>query len=57
MEYLKDRGSYTDVPVDEIVAAMRMTYGNDRVERWIAAYETAGGGIRRNFAAETIYKP
>jgi len=45
IEYLQDHGSRADVPVAEIVAAWRRTYGNDRVERWIAGFD-AGGGMR-----------
>lgn len=45
IEYLQDHGDRADVPVAEIVAAWRRTYGNERVDRWIAAFE-AGGGMR-----------
>ncbi|MEE4114163.1 MAG: transglutaminase-like domain-containing protein [Desulfobacteraceae bacterium] len=46
IEYLQDHGYRADVPVAEIVAAWRRTYGNERVDGWIAAFE-AGGGMRQ----------
>jgi hypothetical protein len=45
IEYRHDHGSRSDVPVGEIVAAWRRTYGHERVDRWIAAFD-AGGGMR-----------
>ena len=35
MEYLEDHGSFADVPLDEILAAWRLTYGSQRVDTWI----------------------
>jgi len=46
IEYLKDHGFRADVPFEEIVAAWRIAYGNERVEQWIAGFE-AGGGMRQ----------
>ncbi len=45
IEYLADHGPRADVPVEAIVAAWRRTYGNERVDRWIAGFE-AGAGMR-----------
>ncbi|MFO7640283.1 MAG: transglutaminase-like domain-containing protein [Candidatus Competibacteraceae bacterium] len=45
IEYLRDHGPQADVPVEAIVAAWRRTYGNERVEKWIAGFES-GGGMR-----------
>ena len=56
MEYLLDHGSYADVPVAEIVAAMRETYGEERVKNWIVEFEKAGGNIGRDFDSEEVYK-
>ncbi len=35
MEYIKFHGLYADVPVDEIVAAWKKAYGEERVQAWI----------------------
>jgi transglutaminase-like putative cysteine protease len=53
MEYLEFRGSYADIPVDEIVAAFRQTYGHDRVQGWIESYEKYGN-VRHRFDAEDV---
>jgi transglutaminase-like putative cysteine protease len=45
IEYLRYHGSQADVPVAAIVAAWRQTYGDNRVEKWIAGFES-GGGMR-----------
>lgn len=39
MEYIGDHGSFADVPVEKIVAAMRTAYGNARIKNWMSAYE------------------
>ena len=39
MEYIRDHGTYADVPVDKIVDAMATAYGHDRIRSWMAAYE------------------
>ena len=54
MEYVTDHGVYADVPVAEIVAAFRKAYGDDRIQRWMAEYEAAGGTTRRDFDKEDI---
>ena len=45
IEYLRNHGSRADVPLAEIVAAWRQTYGDQRVDQWIAGFE-AGTGMR-----------
>lgn len=35
MEYLEFLGTYADVPVAQIIAAFRLTYGDERVDYWI----------------------
>ncbi len=39
MTYEKFYGVYADVPVDEIVAGWKKSYGTERVESWIAEHE------------------
>ena len=39
MEYIRDHGSFADVPVEKIVAAMRTAYGAERIRRWMTLYE------------------
>ncbi len=41
MEYVAYHGSYTDIPVDAIVAEFEKTYGKDRVQGWIEMYEAS----------------
>jgi len=54
MEYVADHGTYADIPVGRILAAWRDTYGEDRVARWIAAFETPEGLSGRDFQSEEI---
>ncbi|MBW1726469.1 MAG: hypothetical protein JRI63_05385 [Deltaproteobacteria bacterium] len=35
MEYLEFHGTFSDIPVDIILAAWEKTYGKDRVRKWI----------------------
>ena len=42
MEYVEFYGSYADIPVEEIVAAFKKTYGQDRVQGWIDSFEKSG---------------
>jgi transglutaminase-like putative cysteine protease len=52
MEYLEDLGSYPDVPVALILQAWKKTYGEDRVNMWIAALEALAGESGRDFHTE-----
>ncbi|MFO7708487.1 MAG: transglutaminase-like domain-containing protein [Desulfobacterales bacterium] len=52
MEYVRERGSRHDIPVDEIIAAWRESYGAERVDQWIELFEASGGTPVRNFGAE-----
>ncbi len=54
MEYVADHGSYADIPVDDIVAAWAKEYGQDRIRKWIAAYEKSEGGPGRSFGEEEV---
>jgi transglutaminase-like putative cysteine protease len=40
MEYIRDHGSFSDVPVEQIVTAMQTAYGHDRIKQWMDAYES-----------------
>jgi transglutaminase-like putative cysteine protease len=52
MEYVEDHGTFADIPVDDIVIAWEKVYGRDRVQNWIAGYESSGGKAGRNFNKE-----
>jgi hypothetical protein len=41
MEYIEFHGSFADIPVARIVAAFRETYGNERVQGWIDAFNNS----------------
>ena len=56
MEYVAYHGTYSDIPIDTIVAAWKKAYGEERVERWIemfAARETASVG---DFDKEDVWR-
>ena len=52
MEYITDHGTAADIPVDQIVAAWKQTYGAGRVRQWIASFEKSGGKRNRKFENE-----
>ncbi len=54
MEYVAYHGSYADIPVDLIVAAWQNTYGQERVQGWIDAFERSGGILPRDFYSEDV---
>jgi transglutaminase-like putative cysteine protease len=54
MEYIGFRGSYADIPVDEIVAAFKKTYGQKRVQDWIEGFEKHGDIRRGSFDTEDV---
>ena len=56
MEYLEFIGSYADIPVNEIVAAFKKTYGQERVQGWIESFEKYGDVRRGRFDTEDIIK-
>jgi len=39
VEYIVYHGSFADVPLDALLAAWRKTYGEDRVDLWMKAFE------------------
>ena len=56
MEYLQFLGSYPDIPVKEIVAAFKKTYGEERVQGWIDGFEKYGDVRRGHFDTEDVVK-
>jgi len=52
IEYLADHGTYTDVPVDDIVSAWQATYGAKRVDDWIDAFNASAAA--RDFRSEDV---
>jgi len=54
MEYVAEHGTYADIPVDVIVAAWKATYGEERVQQWIAGFEAAKGRSGRDFYEEEV---
>ena len=54
MEYVDFNGTYSDIPIDELVASWEKTYGKDRTDGWIAGYEKSGGTPERDFDSEEV---
>lgn len=54
MQYMTYLGVYVDVPVDEILASWRQTYGQERVANWIANLEESKGESPSRFEEETV---
>ena len=54
MEYLDDHGTFTDIPLDDILIAWKKVYGKERVGKWIAAFEKSGGKSSRDFSKEDV---
>ena len=54
MEYVEFYGSYADIPVENIVASFKETYGQDRVQGWIDSFEKFGNIRQDRFAAEDL---
>ncbi len=54
MEYVKDHGTFADIPVGRIVSACEQTYGTQRVRQWIQEYEAAAGKSSRDFEREDV---
>ncbi len=54
MEYTELLGTYTDIPVDRIVAAWEEAYGKERVLGWIKGFEDTQEKIARNFYQEEV---
>ena len=56
MEYLRFRGTYADLPLEEILEAFEQQYGKERVRRWIEYFERTGETSLRDFAKEEVWK-
>jgi len=54
MVYVGEHGTYSDVPVDLLLAGWKKAYGKERVEQWIEGLEKTGGKPRRDFAKEDV---
>ena len=52
MEYVEFLGVFADIPVDDIVAGWKRTYGEERVNQWIENQEKSGDNVGRNFIKE-----
>lgn len=57
MEYVKDHGTFADIPVDRIVASWKAVYGSERVRQWIDAFEKSGGKRNRKMENEDWVRP
>jgi transglutaminase-like putative cysteine protease len=54
MEYVAQHGTYSDIPLDKILAAWDEEYGKERVKGWIQIHEELGGKSRSNFYKEKV---
>ncbi len=54
MEYVARHGEYADIPVDEILAAWKKVYGEQRVQTWMERLEKNSGKSWRNFDTEDV---
>jgi transglutaminase-like putative cysteine protease len=54
MEYTELLGTYSDIPVDSIVAAWEEAYGKERVQGWIKGFEESEGKKRFDFYKEDV---
>ena len=52
MDYVSDHGAFADIPVDRIVRSWETVYGQERVRKWIAAFEKSGGKRNRKLENE-----
>ena len=42
MEYLEYHGTYSDIPIDNIIDAWKKEYGKERIRKWIENFEKTG---------------
>ena len=56
MEYVRFRGTYADLPLQEIVNAFKETYGEEKVNRWIRLFEESKKFSLRDFLKEQVWK-
>jgi len=53
MEYIRYHGTFSDIPLKDIMAAWKGTYGKERVEKWITDFESQRDK-QRDFYKEDI---
>jgi len=46
MEYIKEHGSYADLPLDDILSAWKNVYGEERVANWIKLIKENKDAVR-----------
>jgi len=56
MEYVAFRGTFWDVPVEEIVSGWKIAYGEERVNQWIRLFEERGSLRHSEFENEEVWK-
>jgi len=56
MEYIRYRGTYDDLPLEEIIRAFEEVCGRERVRGWIEFFERTGSLTLRDFAKEEVWK-
>lgn len=56
MEYVAFRGTFWDVPVEEIVSGWKMAYGEERVNHWIRLFKERGSLRLSEFENEEVWK-
>ncbi len=56
MEYVAEHGVFADIPLQEILAAWKATYGKNRVEGWIQEFEEQRGISTRDFSREEVVR-
>ena len=54
MEYVQYTGTYSDIPVDSIVATWKKIYTEERVNKWIEALEKSNGRPVRYLETEDV---
>jgi transglutaminase-like putative cysteine protease len=55
MEYVKYHGTYSDIPVENIVAAWNEAYGKERVDGWIRMFTQDEDTQSRDFDNEDVW--
>ena len=56
IEYIRFRGTYADLPLQEIVDAFKESYGEKNVNRWIRLFEESKKFSLRDFLKEQVWK-
>ena len=56
MEYVKYHGTYSDIPVDTIVAAWNEAYGKERVDGWVKMFTQNEDSQSRDFDHEDVWE-